>query len=240
MDWGRKWLVDVSAGKTQLISFDWSNNTSFIDVKVDGSALAEKSSFKMLELPLSSKLNWGSYILSTAKTASKKMGVLICSVKFLFLQRLLFISINLPFGRAWNIGVIIASSCYLEILDKVYIRAVGTSLAVCLEPLSHLQHVARLSMGITLLDIHLNWLNCFHSLILVVSLLVILIDCRIFLSPYLDVRRMSILIASFFAHLNSLPIKCFPLTFNLNGLKCRINRHLICRFFLGSFHVVYF
>ena len=100
MDWGRKWLVDVSAGKTQLISFDWSNNTSFIDVKVDGSALAEKSSFKMLELPLSSKLNWGSYILSTAKTASKKMGVLICSVKFLFLQRLLFISINLPFGRA--------------------------------------------------------------------------------------------------------------------------------------------
>ena len=51
MDWGRKWLVDVSAGKTQLISFDWSNNTSSIDVKVDGSALAEKSSFKMLELP---------------------------------------------------------------------------------------------------------------------------------------------------------------------------------------------
>ena len=100
MDWGRKWLVDFNAEKTQLISFDWSNNTSSIDVKVDGSALAEKSSLKMLELPLSSKLNWGSYILSTAKTASKKMGVLICSVKFLFLQRLLFISINLPFGRA--------------------------------------------------------------------------------------------------------------------------------------------
>ena len=33
VDWGRKWLVDFSAGKTQLVSFDWSNNTGAIDVK---------------------------------------------------------------------------------------------------------------------------------------------------------------------------------------------------------------
>ena len=25
MDWGRKWLVDFNAGKTQLDSFNWSN-----------------------------------------------------------------------------------------------------------------------------------------------------------------------------------------------------------------------
>ena len=25
--WGREWLVDFNAGKTQLVSFDWSNNT---------------------------------------------------------------------------------------------------------------------------------------------------------------------------------------------------------------------
>ena len=35
-DWGRKWLVDFSAGKTQLISFEWFNNTGAIDVKNDG------------------------------------------------------------------------------------------------------------------------------------------------------------------------------------------------------------
>ena len=26
VDWGKKWLVDFSSGKTQLVSFDWSNN----------------------------------------------------------------------------------------------------------------------------------------------------------------------------------------------------------------------
>ena len=39
VDWGRKWLVDLNAGKTQLVSFAWSNNTGAIDVKMDESAL---------------------------------------------------------------------------------------------------------------------------------------------------------------------------------------------------------
>ena len=50
VDWGRKWLVDFNAGKTGVISFDQSNNTGAIDVKVDWSFLEEKSSFKMLGL----------------------------------------------------------------------------------------------------------------------------------------------------------------------------------------------
>ena len=77
VDWGRKWLVDFNAGKTQLVSFDQSKNTGAIDVKMDGSVLEEKSSFKMLGLTFSSKLDWGSYIVSLAKTASKKTGALI-------------------------------------------------------------------------------------------------------------------------------------------------------------------
>ena len=56
VDWGRKWL-DFNAGKNQLASFDQSNNTGAIDVKMDGSVLEEKSSFKMLGLTFSSKLN---------------------------------------------------------------------------------------------------------------------------------------------------------------------------------------
>ena len=51
-------------------------------MKMDGSVLEEKSSFKMLGLTFSSKLDWGSYIISTAKTASKKIGALIPSMKF--------------------------------------------------------------------------------------------------------------------------------------------------------------
>ena len=50
---------------------------------MDGSVLEEKTSFKMLGLTFSSKLDWGSYIVSIAKTASKKIGALIRSLKFL-------------------------------------------------------------------------------------------------------------------------------------------------------------
>ena len=63
MDWGKKWLVDISAGKTQLVSFGRSNNNGSIDVKMGGSVLEEKSSFKMLGLTLFSILDWGSYII---------------------------------------------------------------------------------------------------------------------------------------------------------------------------------
>ena len=71
---------------------------------MDGSVLEENSFFKMLGSTFFSKLDWGSYIISVAKTASKNIGALICSMKF-FLLRLLCISINLPYGHAWNIFV---------------------------------------------------------------------------------------------------------------------------------------
>ena len=83
VDLGRKWRVDFNAGKTQLVSFDRPKNTGAIDVKMDGSVLEEKTSFKMLWLTFSSRLDWGSYIVSIAKTASKKIGALIRSMKFL-------------------------------------------------------------------------------------------------------------------------------------------------------------
>ena len=60
MDWGRKWLFDFNAGKTQPVLFDGPNNTGAIDVKMNGSVLEEKSSFKMLGLTFSSKLDWSS------------------------------------------------------------------------------------------------------------------------------------------------------------------------------------
>ena len=83
MDWGKKWLVDFNAEKTQLVLFDRSSNNGSIDVKTDGSVLEEKSPFKMLGLTFSSKLDWGSYIASIAKTSCKKVETLIHSMKFL-------------------------------------------------------------------------------------------------------------------------------------------------------------
>ena len=68
---------------------------------MNGSVLEEKSSFTMLGLlTFSSKLDWGSYIMSIAETASKKIGALIRSIKFLV--SLLSIFINLPYGHVCN------------------------------------------------------------------------------------------------------------------------------------------
>ena len=83
VDWGKKWLVGFNAWKTQLVSFDRSNNNGSIDAKMDGSVLEEKSSFKMLGLTLSSKLDSGSYIISIAKTVPKKIRAFIHSMKCL-------------------------------------------------------------------------------------------------------------------------------------------------------------
>ena len=60
VDWGKKWLVDFNAGKSQLVSFNRSNNNGSIDLKMDGFVLEEKSSFKVFGLTCSSKLDWSS------------------------------------------------------------------------------------------------------------------------------------------------------------------------------------
>ena len=58
MDQDKKWLVDFNAGKIQLVSFNQSNNVGSIDVKMDGSVPEKKSSFRMVGLTFSSKLDW--------------------------------------------------------------------------------------------------------------------------------------------------------------------------------------
>ena len=120
MDWDKKWLIDFNAGKIQLVSFDWSNNTVSVDVKMDGSSLEEKSSFKMLGLT-SSKLDLGSYITSVAKTASKKIGALIHSMKFFSPEVALYLyhsSIHSCIEYCCHVWAG-APSCYLELLDKL-------------------------------------------------------------------------------------------------------------------------
>ena len=136
MDWGKKWLVDFNAGKTQLVSFDRSNNNGSINVKMDGSVLEEKSSFKMLGLTFSSKLDWGSYIIS--KTASKKTGALICSMKLIspMVALYLYKSTICPCMEYCSHVWPWAPSCYLELLEKLHkqiYKTVGPSLATSLE-----------------------------------------------------------------------------------------------------------
>ena len=209
VDWGRKRLVDFNAGKTQLVSFDWSKNTGAIDVKMDGSAPEEKSYFKMLELTFSSKLDWGSYMVSIDKTASKKIGSLIHYMKFFSPEvALYFYKSNIRPCMEYLCHVWAgAPSCYLELLDKLQkriCRTVGPSLAASLEPLAHRRNVASLSLFYRYCFDRCSseLAQLFRFLILEEGLLVILIYCMIFLSPFLDATWTSMSTVSFLAQLD--------------------------------------
>ena len=102
VDWGKKWLIDFNAGKTQLVSFDGSNNNGLL-------------------LTFSSKLDSGSYIISIAKTASKKIEALIFSMKFLFPEVAVYLckSTICPCMEYCCHVWAGAASCYLDLLDKL-------------------------------------------------------------------------------------------------------------------------
>ena len=105
-------------------------------MKMNGSGLEEKSSLTIPGLIFSFKLDWGSYIISFAKTASKKIGALICSMKFRSTEVFLY-------------KFTIRSCIKLELLDKLQnriCRTVGPSLAAFHELLAHYRNVGSLCL----------------------------------------------------------------------------------------------
>ena len=106
---------------------------------MDGSVLEEKSSFKMLGLTFSSKLNWGSYIMSITKTASKKTGALIHSMTFLSPEVALYLykSTICPCMEYCCHIWAGAPSCYLELLESYkngYVGLLVLNLLLLLSP----------------------------------------------------------------------------------------------------------
>ena len=98
-----------------------------------------------------SKLDWGSYIISIANTASKKIGALIHSMKYLSPKVALYLyksTIHPCMEYCCHIWAG-APSCYLELLHKLQkpiCRIVGPSFAASLELLAHRWNVASLSL----------------------------------------------------------------------------------------------
>ena len=96
-------------------------------------------------------------------------------------------------------------NCYVALLDKLQkwiCTTDGLSLAASLEPLAHCRNVVSLNLlyffgSCSSELVQLVALPCFWG-----RLLVIWIDCMIFLSPFLDVARMSMSTVSFLPQLN--------------------------------------
>ena len=96
-------------------------------------------------------MDWGSCIISIAKTITKKIGALIHSVKFLSPEVPLYLykSTIQPCMECCYLAWAGAPSCYLEMLDKPQkqiFRTVDHSLAASLDPLAHCQNAACLSL----------------------------------------------------------------------------------------------
>ena len=124
---------------------------------------------------------------------------------------------------------------YLELLDKLQkriCRTVGPSLAASCKSLAHRGHVTSLR-----LFYGYYFGRCSSEL----SQLVLFLCSRGSSTCYSDeLHGFSVTIPRcykdayvhrFFPciarHWNSMPIECFPLTYDLNGFKYRINRHLL-------------
>ena len=131
-------------------------------------------------------------------------------------------------------------SCYLELLDKLQkriCRTVGPSLAASHEPLAHRRNVVSLS-----LFYRYYFGRCSSELAQLVPLP---FSCGRS-TRYSDrLHNFSVTIPrcykdvyvnSFFPRTarlwNSLPIECFLLTYDLNGFKSRIKKHLLTLGFL--------
>ena len=190
----------------------------------------------MLGLTFSSKLHWGCYIISIAKTASKKIEALIRSMKFLSPEVALYHykSTTHPCMEYCCHVYAGAPSCYLELLDKLQnriCRTVGPSLDASLESLAHRRNVASLSLfyryyfgrcssePAQLFPLPFSWGRSTRSFDRLHNFSVTIPRC------YMDFY-----VNSFFL------IECFLLTYNLNGFNSRINRHLLTvGYFLRDF-----
>ena len=182
-------------------------------------------------------LDWDSYTISIAKGASKKIGALIHSMKFLSPK----VALYLDKSNIWPCMEYCchvwasAPNCYLELLgksQKSICRTIGPSVAASFEPLVHCQNVASLSPFY-----RYYFGRCSSELVELVPLpysqgrSTCYSDNLHYFSVTIPRCYKDVNVSSFFPHTsrlwNSLPIECFPLTYDLSGFKSRINRHFL-------------
>ena len=119
-----------------------------------------------------------------------------------------------------------APSCYLELLDKLQkriCRTVGPSLAASLEPLAHCRNVASLS-----LFYRYYFGRCSSELVQLAPLPYSRGGSTCYSDRLHDFsvtfpRCYKDSMSTVSSLWNSLPIDCFPLTYDLNGLESIIN-----------------
>ena len=157
----------------------------------------------MLGLTFFSKLDWGSYIIFIAETSSKKIGAVIHSMNFLSPEIALYLCKCTicpcvdTFLTSGLVLLVATWSCQASFKNKY------TGLVLHLLLLMNPWLIVKIWPVLSLVQVFL-WQMFFRtvstgstSFFFEGGLLIIPIDCMIFLSPYLDVTRMSMLTVSF-------------------------------------------
>ena len=194
---------------------------------MDGSVLEGKSCFKILGFTISFKVDWVSYIISMAKSASKKIGALI-----------------LPYSLAWNtivmsgLVLLVATWICRIIYKNGYAGLLFLHSLLLLNPCL----IVEKNIGSVSLFYRYYFGRCLYEIVLLALL------------PYCWGRSTryshrlheysitfprcykDVYVNRFFPRTarlsNSLPIECFPLSYDLNSYKSRIKRHFLT---VGSF-----
>ena len=205
---------------------------------MNGFILKGKWSLTILEQSFSPKLDWGSYIVSIAKTFSNEIEILSSCMKFLSPEVVfLFLQIyhNTLHGTLFPWLLWCFQVLAWKILDKLQKRvcsAVCLSLTAFLEPLSWRRNIGSLSLfcryniGRSLSKLP----ELVSLLILVAGPLVIWVGCIIL---FVSIRRCfkDTYVDNFFprgdSFSNYLHVEYFLLTNDLSGLKSRINGYLL-------------
>ena len=167
-EWGTRNLVKFNTSKTQLLTISLSNTPSNYPIIFEDSKILLLNSINLLGLQISSSLFWRDHIVQTAKSATRKWGVLFrCKQNFNFAQLFkLYIGFIRPCleycCHIWG------SSPYTSLLDRVESKAIcligdpslTPTLDLCLFAARWL--VFLFSITITLVTALMNWPPVFH------------------------------------------------------------------------------
>ena len=225
--------------KAKLLSINRSRSSENISILMSGQPLPESPLVKLLGLTFSTDLSRKEYIISIAKSASKKVGSLYRARNYLSPECILYLykSLIRPAMEycchIWP-GSPANSLSLLDKIQKRVINIIGPTLAAKLQPLSLRRDVASLSLFYKYYHGH-----CSKELSsLVPGALVHTRLTRHSLRshpfsvaiPFSKKRRYT---RSFFPRTsklwNSLPSSCFPKSYNLQHFKSSANRYLVSK-----------
>ena len=232
---GSEWLVTFNSAKTKLLSVNRYRNSDDIPISMADSVLVfESSSFRLLGLTFSKDLTWNGYIKFIAKCAAMKIESLYRARQYLSPECILFYKSPIRPCMKYCCHIWRGASAdvlgFLDSIQKQIANIVGPTLAATLLPLSH--HCDVVSLSLFYKYYHGR---CSAELLSLVPPKVAKHVTRLSANSHpftvvVPTCKKSFYSSSFFPRTsvlwNSLPLSCFPDSYDLHSFKSRANHFL--------------